>query len=85
VGGRDSPLTDAGEPAQVFPAADAGTRSRRANPADADALRRAFKRDLKAGMLAVRRGLVQPEDALERLRRSYPQFTRSLRARDLIT
>lgn len=50
-----------------------------------DLLRRAYQRDLKAGILAVRRGLVRPEDALERLRRSHPEFTRSLSAKDLVT
>jgi nitrogenase iron protein NifH len=47
--------------------------------------RRAYKRDLKAGIIAVRRGLVRPEEAVERLKTSYPEFTGSLRPRDLIT
>ncbi|MFH2005699.1 MAG: AAA family ATPase [bacterium] len=45
--------------------------------------RQEFKRDLKAGIDAVRRGLVRPEEALARLQQSYPDFTRTLQARDL--
>lgn len=48
-------------------------------------LRQRYKRDLRAGILAIKRGLVQPEVALERLRSSYPEFTQSLRPEDLVT
>ena len=48
-----------------------------------EVLRRQFKRDLRAGIVAVRDGLVDAEDAAARLRESYPELTRTLSARDL--
>ncbi|RLB63994.1 MAG: nitrogenase iron protein [Deltaproteobacteria bacterium] len=63
-------------------------RAAAAPPADdrrGAASRRAFKRDLKAGIAAVKRGLVSPAEALQRLQTSYPDFTRRLQARDLVT
>jgi len=54
-------------------------------PDSLELARQGYRRDLRAGMLAVRRGLVRPEEALERLQRSHPGFTRSLSARDLVT
>lgn len=49
----------------------------------AEQKRRAFKRDLQAGIAAVQRGLVDPGVALERLQRSYPEFTATLQVGDL--
>jgi nitrogenase iron protein NifH len=87
---RDAPSEPAGastaerqrvlaQPPEQSPTAAVGSQ------VELEARRRAYKRDLKAGMVAVRRGLVRPEEAVERLKTSYPDFTRALRPRDLIT
>jgi nitrogenase iron protein NifH len=76
TGSNASPIEGAPRPASSSPSrADAALESRR----------RAYKRDLKAGIIAVRRGLVRSEEAVERLKKSYPDFTGALRPRDLIT
>lgn len=51
----------------------------------ADEARRSYQRDLRAGMAAVKRGLVSPAEALKRLQATYPDFTRHLSPRDLTT
>jgi nitrogenase iron protein NifH len=77
-GGRATASPNEGAP-RPDPSSPAGI------DASLESRRRAYKRDLKAGIIAVRRGLVRPEEAVERLKTSYPEFTESLRGRDLIT
>ncbi len=77
-----------GEPPVVVEAAvqdmSAQPSSAEQGATEQDDKRRRFKRELRAGIAAVKRGLLQPEEAVERLQASYPEFTRSLRARDLM-
>ncbi len=74
--------SSAGPPAGV---ATATAGSPRNGNGTVEAQRREFKRDLRAGIIAVRDGLVGAEEAAERLRQSYPDFTRTLSAHDLQT
>ncbi|MBW2457931.1 MAG: AAA family ATPase [Deltaproteobacteria bacterium] len=57
----------------------------RQTPPAGDALRQSYQRDLKAGIAAVRRGLVSSAEALERLQGTYPDFTCHLQRQDLET
>lgn len=45
--------------------------------------RHSYQHDLRAGITAVQRELVDADDALVRLKRRYPEFTGALTARDL--
>ncbi len=78
--GELAPTAVPAPPSREPPAAEDSA----AEDSAAENKRRRFKRELRAGIAAVRRGLLQPEEAVERLRASYPDFTRSLRARDLM-
>jgi len=48
-----------------------------------DTRRAAFRRDLLAGVVAARRGVVPPAEALARLKASYPDLAAHLEERDL--
>jgi nitrogenase iron protein NifH len=72
---KEATLSAAARAQHPSPAGDGQTTASRGD----------FKRDLRAGIAAVKRGLVSPEEALQRLQASYPGFTRSLQVRDLKT
>lgn len=56
-----------------------------AAPKAADVRNSAYRRELKAGALAVRMGRVRADEAARRLRAAYPVLGASLRATDLTT